>query len=160
MLEPMADRGDERNETSAERADRNWAELLQELRVSQTGVQLLTAFLLSLPLQQRFTSLSSAQRAIYLVAVCLSVLATGLLVAPVAVHRAVFQRHEKAELVIVGDRAARAGLAFLALAVSVVVVLIFSVVVGGVGAAVAGAASISLLGSLWWWLPHHIAKGA
>jgi hypothetical protein len=146
-----------RHETRAERADRNWAELLQELRVSQTGVQLLTAFLLSLPLQQRFSTLSSGQRVIYLLAVSLSVIATGLLVAPVAVHRAVFQRHEKAELVEVGDRAARAGLTFLALAVSDVVVLIFSIVVGVVGAVVGGVACISLLAVLWWWMPRRIA---
>jgi hypothetical protein len=54
----------ERHETEAERADRNWGELLQELRVSQTGVQLLTAFLLSLPLQQRFTQLTTTQRTV------------------------------------------------------------------------------------------------
>src|SRR6185437_14777928 len=106
-----------RHETPAERSDRNWGELLQELRVSQTGVQLLTAFLLSLPLQQRFTELGHGQIAVYLVAVCLAVIATGLLVAPVAVHRATFRHHEKAALVDVGDKAARAGLVFLGLAV-------------------------------------------
>ena len=153
----MSDLGGGRHETSAERADRNWSELLQELRVSQTGVQLLTAFLLSLPLQQRFTSLSSGQHLTYLVAVCLSVIATGLLVAPVAVHRAVFQRHEKAELVKVGDRAARAGLVFLALAVSDVVVLIFSIVVGTLAAALSGLTCVTLLAVLWWWLPVRIA---
>jgi hypothetical protein len=146
-----------RHETTAERADRNWSELLQELRVTQTGVQLLTAFLLSLPLQQRFKGLSRAEHGTYLVAVCLSVVSTGLLVAPVAVHRAVFQRHEKAELVMVGDRAAKAGLAFLALAVSDVVVFIFSIVVGTAGAIIAGVLCVAFLGALWWWLPRRIA---
>jgi hypothetical protein len=146
----------ERDETPAERADRNWGELLQELRVSQTGVQLLTAFLLSLPLQQRFTELSTGQVTVYLVAVCLSVLATGLLVAPVAVHRAVFRHHEKTVLVTAGDRIARAGLAMLALAVSDVVVLIFSIVVGTAAAVAAGFLSLGLLAGLWWWLPQRV----
>ena len=146
----------ERDETPAERADRNWGELLQELRVSQTGVQLLTAFLLSLPLQQRFTELSTGQVTVYLVAVSLSVLATGLLVAPVAVHRAVFRHHEKTVLVTVGDRIARAGLAMLALAVSDVVVLIFSIVVGPAAAVAAGLLSLGLLAGLWWWLPQRV----
>ena len=147
---------DDRDETQTERADRNWSELLQELRVSQTGVQLLTAFLLSLPLQQRFTQLGTGQLAVYLVAVCLSVVATGLLVAPVAVHRAVFRHHEKAVLVTVGDRVARAGLAMLALAVSDVVILIFSIVIGTGAAVGAGLATALLLAALWWWLPHRV----
>lgn len=146
----------ERDETQAERADRNWSELLQELRVSQTGVQLLTAFLLSLPLQQRFTGLDAGQRAVYLVAVCLSVLATGLLVAPVAVHRAVFRHHEKTVLVTVGDRVARVGLVMLALAVSDVLVLIFSIVIGTGAAVAAGLLSVALLGAMWWWLPYRV----
>ena len=94
---------DERHETPAERFDRNWDELLQELRVTQTGVQLLTAFLLSLPLQQRFPDLAAYQHALYLGAVALSVSATGLLVAPVAVHRALFRHHAKGRLVTVAD---------------------------------------------------------
>jgi predicted neutral ceramidase superfamily lipid hydrolase len=142
-----------RHETPAERLDRNWDELLQELRVTQTGVQLLTAFLLSLPLQQRFDGLLTYQRGIYLVCVGLSVAATGFLVAPVAVHRALFRHHEKDRLVAIGDQAARVGLALLALAVSAVVALIFSIVVGKVAAAVASAAALFLLAVLWWWLP-------
>jgi hypothetical protein len=146
----------ERDESPAERADRNWSELLQELRVSQTGVQLLTAFLLSLPFQQRFTSLGRGQHVVYLLAVAFSVIATGLLVAPVAVHRAVFRHHEKRQLVDMGDGAAKAGLVFLALAVSDVVVLIFSVVVGPVAGGVAGAATLTLMAALWWVLPQRI----
>ena len=146
----------ERDETPTERADRNWTDLLQELRVSQTGVQLLTAFLLSLPLQQRFIGLDAGQRTVYLVAVCLSVLATGLLVAPVAVHRAVFRHHEKAELVTIGALVARGGLVILALAIADVVTLIFSIVIGTAAAVVAGLLSVGLLAALWWWLPHRV----
>ena len=153
----MSELGGGRHETGAERADRNWAELLQELRVSQTGVQLLTAFLLSLPLQQRFTSLSSGQHLTYLVAVCLSVIATGLLVAPVAVHRAVFQRHEKAELVKVGDRAARAGLLLPSLGRLRRRGADLQHRRRTLGAALSGLTCVTLLAVLWWWLPLRIA---
>src|ERR1700712_936434 len=108
----------ERHETPAERSDRNWAEMLQELRVAQTGVQLLTAFLLSLPFQQRFATITTNQKVVYLVVVLLSVSATGVLIAPVAVPRAVFRRNEKARLVDFAARLAAIGLALLAGAVT------------------------------------------
>jgi hypothetical protein len=73
-----------RGETEQERINRNWDELLQELRVTQTGVQILTGFLLTLPFQQRFALLDDTQQAVYLTTVGFAVLATGLLVAPVS----------------------------------------------------------------------------
>jgi hypothetical protein len=152
---------DDRRETRTERLDRNWDELLQELRVTQTGVQLLTAFLLSLPLQQRFTELTDPQRGLYLAAVGLSVAATGLLVAPVAMHRALFRRHEKDRLVATADVSARIGLGLLAVAMADVVTFIVSVVVGSTAAVTAGALTLLALGVLWWWLPRRIrTRGA
>src|SRR3954463_14666690 len=119
-------RGDaSRNETETERMDRNWNELLQELRVTQTGVQILTGFLLTLPFQQRFTQLDDFQVTVFCVAVLLSATATALIVAPVSYHRLLFRRRRKALLVRSADRLARAGLAILAAAVSVVVLLVF-----------------------------------
>ena len=70
----------DRDETEAERLDRNWSSLLQELRVTQTGVQLLTGFLLTLPFQQRFTVLDGTMRTIYLITVACSIGSTVLLV--------------------------------------------------------------------------------
>lgn len=81
---------DQRGETFEERLDRNWSELLQELRVVQTGVQFLTGFLLTLPFQQRFASLTGGQRVGYLRAVGLSIGSTATLIAPVALHRMLF----------------------------------------------------------------------
>lgn len=144
-----ADAARARGETQAERTDRNWSELLQELRVAQTGVQLLTAFLLSLPFQQRFTTLNHEQRSLYLAVVLLSAGATGLLVMPVSIHRAVFGHREKQTLVRVASRVAQAGLALLALALAGVVALIFDVVEGRPAAIVAGAAALVLLVALW-----------
>lgn len=106
-----------RRETDTERLDRNWTELLQELRVVQTGVQLLTGFLLTLPFQQRFTALSEYPRGVYLVTVALSVASTIFLIAPVSMHRAVFRQHARRALVSAGHRCALGGLALLSLAV-------------------------------------------
>ena len=143
----------ERNETPAERSDRNWSEILQELRVAQTGVQLLTAFLLSLPFQQRFATITTNQKVVYLAVVALSVAATGVLIAPVALHRAVFRRHEKEMLVDAAARLAEAGLALLGLAVAGVVLLIFLVTVGPAAGVAAGIGATALLLTLWAVLP-------
>src|SRR5438045_490072 len=99
-----------RDETELERLDRNWNDILQELRVVQTGVQLLTGFLLTLPFQQRFTTLSRAERGLYLAAVAVSILATGFLQAPVSVHRALFRRHRRREQVLLAHRLAIIGI--------------------------------------------------
>jgi hypothetical protein len=151
---------DDRHETVTERLDRNWNELLQELRVTQTGVQLLTAFLLSLPLQQRFAELDHFELALYLLAVALSVGATALLVAPVAVHRALFRHHEKDRLVNVGDWCARAGLCLLAASVSDVVAFIVSVVVGRAAAVTAGLVVLVGFAVLWWLVPTRVRTHA
>jgi len=98
------------------RLDRNWQELLQELRVAQTGVQILTGFLLTLPFTPRFESLSESRQAVYAVVLCLAVAATFLLMTPVALHRALFHRRARPWLVEAADRVARWGLGALALA--------------------------------------------
>jgi MFS family permease len=142
-----------RNETSAERVDRNWNELLQELRVAQTGVQILSGFLLTLPFQQRFSSLSPAYRAVFLCAFVLATLATGLLIAPVSSHRLLFRKREKEVLVATSDMLAKAGLTALSLTVTAVVLLIFGVVVGTGAGLVAGALVLAFFLALWIFLP-------
>ena len=119
---------DGRDESPLERLDRNWNEILQELRVTQTGIQILTGFLLTVPFQQRFAALTADQRLIYLVLVILAAVTTALLVAPVSMHRMLFRRGAKSTLVTEADRLMRVGLVFLALVVSGVVLLVFDVV--------------------------------
>ena len=138
-----------RRETPDERADRNWNELLQELRVTQTGTQILTGFLLTLPFQNRFTDLDETQRTVYLVLVVLAAATTVLVVAPVSLHRLLFQRRLKPELVRAGHLAVLAGLFSLALVVTGTVLLIFDVVVGR-GAAIGAAAGILALLLVGW----------
>lgn len=143
----------DRNETEAERIDRNWSELLQELRVAQTGVQILSGFLLTLPFQQRFTQLSPFYRTVFLAAFILATIATGLLIAPVSSHRLLFHKHEKDVLVSTSDVLAKAGLAALALTVVTVTLLIFGVVVGtSTGLVAAGLVFIFFL-STWVVMP-------
>lgn len=138
-----------RNETDTQRLDRNWNNLLQELRVAQTGVQLLTGFLLTLPFHQRFEELSDAQEVIYLVTVALSVTATMMLVAPVGIHRLLFRQHALPTLVATGQRLAIGGIAVLGFALVGVVLLIFSFVVDMTTGIIAAAAAMLMFFGLW-----------
>jgi hypothetical protein len=142
-----------RDETRSERMDRNWDELLQELRVTQTGIQILTGFLLTLPFQQRFQQLDEFQRRTFLLAVLLAATATGIIVAPVAFHRLLFRRGQKDSLVAAGDRLAKAGLTVLGAAVSVVVLLVFDVAAARSTALLASGAVLGLFVLLWLVLP-------
>ena len=143
----------ERNETQAQKMDRNWGELLQELRVTQTGGQILSGFLLTIPFQARFTTLSHGQKELYLVAVLLGSLSSGLLIAPVSAHRLLFRHHEKDVLVSTGDALAKAGLICLSLTITTVLALIFSVVVGVAAASVVAAGAALFFASCWLLLP-------
>jgi hypothetical protein len=142
-----------RNEDANQRIDRNWGELLQELRVVQTGIQLLAGFLLTLPFHQRFQDLSTVQELDYLAVVVLAIVATGLLVAPVSFHRAVFRRQQKEWLVLAAQRSARLGLGCMAVCIAGVVWLIFSVVLGTSAANLAGAVIGLFLIVLWFVVP-------
>lgn len=154
--DPESDKGwnrTARNETETERLDRNWLSLLQELRVVQTGVQLLTAFLLTLPFQQRFGELDSFMRNVYLATVACSVASTVLLVAPVAMHRLLFRRHRLRTLVSAGHRYAMAGLLLLGATLSGVMVLIFDLVVGRTAAWIAGSVTALAFAAFWVVIP-------
>ncbi len=144
---------DDRDETATERADRNWDELLQELRVTQTGVQILTGFLLTLPFQSRFAELDAFEVNTFVTVVLVAATATGLLVAPVAIHRAMFRQRRKDVTVAVGHRLAQLGLLALGLAMTGVVLLVFSVVLGRPTAVYSAAAVAVGLTGLWAVLP-------
>jgi hypothetical protein len=148
----------DRNETPAERLDRNWVSLLQELRVTQTGVQFLTGFLLILPFQGRFEDLDDFEMAVYLATVLCAVMATVMLVAPVGMHRILFRQHRIGTLVQTAHHCAIAGLVLLGLALSGVVTLTFGLVVDeevGVFAGVACAALFVGVWLLWPWVLRH-----
>jgi thiosulfate reductase cytochrome b subunit len=139
----------ESGETESQRLTRNLNELLQELRVTQTGVQILTGFLLTLPFSQRFGTLDDLQKGAYLAILCGSVVATGLIIAPVAFHRVLFRHGERPWLVTAANRAALAGLTFLALTTSGVVWLVFDLVTDRTVADIAGVVSLVFFAGLW-----------
>jgi hypothetical protein len=143
----------DRDETEAQRLDRNWSSLLQELRVAQTGVQLLTGFLLTLPFQQRFAQLDGVMRTVYLVTVACSIGATVLLVAPVSMHRLLFRRHRLKTLVSAAHTYAMVGLLLLGVALAGVAVVIFDTVIGRTGAWVAGGCTLVALAAFWYAMP-------
>lgn len=139
-----------RHETRVERLDRNWSNLLQELRVVQTGVQLLTGFLLTLPFQQRFTALDTQSRTMYLATVALSVASTVLLIAPVGMHRMLFRRRRLTALVSAAHRCAYLGLLLLGTALAGVTNLIFGSVADRATGWIAGG--VALIGFTTFWV--------
>jgi len=123
------DRVDGRDETQIERADRNWNEILQELRVLQTGTQILTGFLLALAFQPAFADLDPGQRTLYLTLVVLSALSAIIALAPVALHRMLFARRAKPRVVSYGHAALVLALVTVAALLVGVVAFVFDVVV-------------------------------
>lgn len=141
------------SEDEAGRLARNWDDLLQEIRVTQTGVQILTGFLLTVPFSQRFESLDDFQRNLYLCVLAGSVVTTGLVVAPAAFHRVLFRHSAKEWLVAAADRCARVGLVMVAVTISGVLFLAFDIVVGNLAAGIAFAVTLTYFALLWWATP-------
>jgi hypothetical protein len=143
----------ERDETPSERADRNLAELLQELRVALPGVQVLFAFLLIVPFNQRFADVTPAQENVYFGVLMCTALAAAFLVAPSMNHRVLFRRGDKDHLVKISHRYTIVGLTLLAVAMTGVVVLVTDFVFEGVRAGVAAAALALVFLWLWYAIP-------
>lgn len=150
--------GDGRDETENERLDRNWSEILQELRVIQTGTQILTGFLLAIAFQQRFEDLDVFQTDVYLVLVSGSVLATMLGLAPVSLHRELFRRRAKRTLVRAADVLLRLTLIAVALVLTGTVLLIFDVVTTRPLAITMASITAVLIGGIWLVLPRRIRR--
>jgi O-antigen/teichoic acid export membrane protein len=143
-----------RNETEAQRIDRNVAELLQELRVAGLGVQVLFGFLLAMPFTEKFSTLDPEQDRLYVAVLLLAALSTALLTAPVAYHRIVFRRHQKHDLLRFANTVALAGLVTVALAICGAVLLVVSVVYDGLVAAIIAAVVAGVYFVLWYVIPH------
>ncbi|MCW2499508.1 MAG: hypothetical protein JWN87_1184 [Frankiales bacterium] len=138
-----------REETPEERADRNYNELLQELRVSETGVQVLFSLLLTVPFSQRFPQVTDYQRGVYFTALLFAAVASVLLIAPVSHHRLLFRRHQKPHLVRAASRFALAGQVMLWLAMTAVLLLVSDVLFGGLVAELFAAAFLVFTASIW-----------
>jgi len=142
-----------RNETPAERLDRNMNELLQELRVAQTGVQILFAFLLTLAFQQRFTEVDAFGRIVYIGALVCALLSSGFLIAPVGYHRLAFRRAMKEDVVRTANKFALTGLVFLSVALGGALTVILDVMFTKDVAMAGGIVALVFLVVLWFAIP-------
>jgi len=158
MSEHRSDQAVRPGESSAQRYDRNWVDILQELRVTQTGNQILTGFLLALAFQQRFAELDELGIVIYLVLVGLAGAATVLALTPVTLHRWLFQRHAKREAVLIGNRILRATLIVVGLLIIGVTVFVFYFVVSLRAGLIAGLVVLAAVIVLWMWLPLDVLR--
>jgi amino acid transporter len=142
-----------RPETDQERVDRNLVELLAELRVALPGVQVLFAFLLVVPFNQRFEDVTAFQEKVYFVTLLCATAASAFLIAPSVHHRIEFRRQDKEHIVVVANRLAIIGLCFLAVAMTGVIMLVTDVLFGTAATAVATAAVGVTFGVLWYAVP-------
>ncbi|KQR49444.1 sodium:proton antiporter [Microbacterium sp. Leaf161] len=156
----LDDRRDGRDETRNERADRNWEELLQELRVMQTGTQILTGFLLAVAFTPRFEDMDEFQRDVYVVLVGLAAVATILALAPVGMHRALFGRRRKPELVRVAARIVKIDLVAIAALTIGVTTLIIDFTVDRAAGLIALVSSFAGVLLLWLVLPRLVRREA
>ena len=154
-----ADPDDGRPETEAQRSDRNWGDILQELRVTQTGSQILSGFLLTVAFQERFTHLDTYQYTVYGVLVGLAAISTILGLATVRLHRSEFHHHRKPEVVERGSRLLSITVAVVGILAAGVVLLIFDVVFGRPAGVIAGVVAAAALILLLVILPRSIRAG-
>ena len=144
---------EQRGETPMQRADRNYSEMLAELRVLQAGVQILFGFLLILAVQPRFASVSQFERISYVVTLSLCALSTALLMAPVAYHRAMFSRGHKPDVVRVSNQLTRLGTFALFLAMAGATLLVLDFTLSRTAALIITAVIAAAFTGLWYVLP-------
>jgi len=155
-----------RGETPLQRADRAYGEILQEVRVAQTGVQILLAFLLALAFTARFAAITGFQRGLYVLTLMLCAGSAALLIAPAAYHRMVYRRRLKQHLVRAANRLALSGLMLLLLAIVAALVLILDVVLGTGPGLFLGTGALAWFVAWWFVLPvwsrlrHHSLNSA
>lgn len=149
----MQERPSGRDESEAQRLDRNLGELLQELRVALPGVQVLFAFLLAVPFQQGFSEIDGFEKGVYFATLLCTALSTMLFIAPSSYHRMTFRLQQKRELIFLANRFTIAGLTFLALAMTGAIVLIADVLFGGAVTIVTGVLSATAFAVLWYVMP-------
>ena len=158
MASPPDDQDYDRQESQSEKLDRNWDELLQELRITQTGLQLLSGFLLTLPFTQLFPSLDDGQKGLYLGLVLVAGIALGVNMTPIMLHRRVFREGRKDRVVAVAHVMIQIVMGAVALLVVGMAVLIFSVVATWTAGAIAGAALALVLAVLLVVLPLRLQR--
>lgn len=147
------DRIGDRDETTPERLDRQLGELLQEVRVVVPGVQVLFAFLLTVPFTAAWDRTTGLQQDVYFATLLMTAVATALLMAPGAIHRVLFEQGEKDFIVTISQRSILAGFAALALAVTGAVFLVSDVLFDITAAAITAGCILGFTGGLWYLVP-------
>ncbi|WP_026247742.1 MULTISPECIES: DUF6328 family protein [unclassified Streptomyces] len=147
-----------RHETEEERADRRWTELLQEVRVIQTGVQILFGFLLTVVFTQRFASLSTADRTIYVITLLLGASTTGALVGTVTFHRLVAGHRLKPQTVLWAARLALVGVVLLLATVASALLLILRLALNAEAAPWVVAVLVAWFVGCWFVLPAWVLR--
>lgn len=155
----MSDKAYERDESKAERFDRHWGELLQELRLAQTGTQILFAFLLAIAFTTPFRDGDDFTHWVYTVTLILTAMATGLLLAPVSFHRMVFQQRLRDRMVPMAAKMAAGGMFLLLLAVCGGILLAVDVVISR-GFAITVTACVFVWFVIFWYvIPARVRRG-
>ena len=154
----MADRDPSDDEDRAERNSRRLIELLQEVRVATAGVQILFGFLLAVPFSQGFAKISSFDKHVYLVVLICTALSSALLISPTALHRLLYKRGHKAEIVAYASVMTIWGLVLLAVAMVGVVLLLTNVIFGS-AAAVAVTVPIAVVFAVTWFVVPLVMRG-
>ena len=142
-----------RQESDDERLDRELIELLNELRVVLPGVQVLFAFLLTVPFTNRFSSITNGQRQVFFATFLCTTASTALLIAPSAYHRLRWRQHDKEQMLTTANRLSIGGLVFLTLALVLAAFLVTDLMFHATGAAVVTAAVAGFFAWFWWGLP-------
>ncbi len=153
MTENSEEAEAKRDESQAERLDRNTVELLNELRIAGTGIQVMFAFLLILPFNAGWKQVDGFERTVYFATLLVVALAAFLLMAPPIHHRLLFRHGEKPFLIRVGNEMAIAGMVCLGLGFVGILVLVSDVVVGGAAPAIVGLLAAAVITGLWFVLP-------
>jgi cation transport ATPase len=151
-VEQAPERREQRTKDEQKRLDRQLEELLQEVRVAMPGVQVLFGFLLAVPFQQGFDTITSSQRLIYFATLLAAAVATAFFIAPAAFHRINFEQHQKKSVIHVGNRQFLIGLVALALAMNGAVALVTDLIFKGSTLIVTIAVVASLFAWLWFGL--------
>jgi hypothetical protein len=152
------ERSSARDELPTERLDRNSSELMAQLRVAGTGIQVLLAFLLVVPFNARWSDVTAFDRYVYFITLLCMAAAAVLLIAPSVHHRVLFRHGEKSYLVTMGNRLAIIAMALVTVGLTGILLLISHVLFGGVTAAIVAAVALIGVATLWFGVPLHRSR--
>jgi hypothetical protein len=148
----------ERDEDRGEQLDRHWIELLQELRLAQTGTQIFFAFLLTIAFTQPFRDADRFTHLVFAGTLITSAIAMGLFLAPVSFHRLTYQKKLRDRMLPIAGRLTIAGMVFLVAAIVGGLLLALDVVLNRTVAYVVTGAVLAIILVCWYALPAWVRR--